>query len=189
MVHGRRLQVTTNLESALRHLRYHENTRILWIDAICINQSDLSERSLQVQHIASIYKSAVMVTLWLGEADNIIATAFDIYQGTVKMLKSAKESESGISLSVLAAAEGFKIQPLAAHTFLLVFRDCTWYTRLWVVQEVLSAEKFRFVSGTRVLTGEDFGLCAREERTVLGLPEIPYVNRYVLWRTYQRVGG
>ncbi|KAF7914568.1 uncharacterized protein EAF01_000974 [Botrytis porri] len=36
--------VTTNLESALRYLRYRDLPRVLWIDAICINQEDIPER-------------------------------------------------------------------------------------------------------------------------------------------------
>jgi hypothetical protein len=49
------LQVTTNLECALRHLR--DGTRLIyvWADAICINQLDVSERNLQVSQMGEIY--------------------------------------------------------------------------------------------------------------------------------------
>jgi hypothetical protein len=39
------LAVTRNLATALRHLRYNDRSRTLWIDAICINQLDIAERS------------------------------------------------------------------------------------------------------------------------------------------------
>lgn len=43
--HGKPFPVTQNLEDALRHLRQSEGDRVLWIDAICINQNDLIERA------------------------------------------------------------------------------------------------------------------------------------------------
>src|ERR1700728_3142249 len=42
------VNVTTNLKSALLHLREKAQERTFWIDAICINQSDLTEPSQQV---------------------------------------------------------------------------------------------------------------------------------------------
>jgi hypothetical protein len=47
--------VTKNLYSALRHLRLHDKVRVLWIDALCINQSDLAERSHQIPYMGSIF--------------------------------------------------------------------------------------------------------------------------------------
>jgi hypothetical protein len=65
------LQVGQNLASALRHLRYSHRSRKLWIDALCINQSDDTERGEQVKRMACIYKLANRVVVWLGpEANN-----------------------------------------------------------------------------------------------------------------------
>jgi hypothetical protein len=62
------LEVTRNLEEALQHLRSIDTPRILWIDAICVNQGDLSERSEQVPRMAEIYSLAHHVVIWLGPA-------------------------------------------------------------------------------------------------------------------------
>ena len=67
-INGRRMPVTKNLSLALRHLRYPGRDRILWIDAICINQNNNEERGHQVQQMASIYKKAEQVIVWLGRA-------------------------------------------------------------------------------------------------------------------------
>ena len=64
------LTVTPYLEIALRYLRYQEKLRILWIDAICINQNDLEERSAQVQRMAEIYALAESVLVWLGPEEH-----------------------------------------------------------------------------------------------------------------------
>lgn len=39
---------------------------MLWIDAICVNQSDLEERSRQVQKIGMIFGFTKRVIFWLG---------------------------------------------------------------------------------------------------------------------------
>ena len=61
------LAVSRNLFIALQHLSFTKKPRLLWIDAICINQDDTVERSEQVNKMASIYGSAHLVILWLGE--------------------------------------------------------------------------------------------------------------------------
>jgi len=56
---NRTIRITENLAVALPYLRYTDRARILWIDAICVNQSNLAERSQQVRLMANIYKLAV----------------------------------------------------------------------------------------------------------------------------------
>ncbi len=58
--------IKPNLEAALRVLSKGEVERILWIDAICINQADLNERNEQVRIMSSIYQQATRVIVWLG---------------------------------------------------------------------------------------------------------------------------
>jgi hypothetical protein len=64
-------QITTNLESALRHLRERASKRMLWVDAICINQSDREERLSQVRWMASVYENAMEVRIWLGSISDV----------------------------------------------------------------------------------------------------------------------
>lgn len=68
---AKELPITTNLSSALRYLRYPAEERVLWVDAICINQEDLTERGHQVAYMHRIYQQATTVQIWLGlEADD-----------------------------------------------------------------------------------------------------------------------
>jgi len=64
--HGKTILVTSNCFSALQHLRYETRTRVLWVDAICINQASMAERSSQVKLMGDIYKDASNVLIWLG---------------------------------------------------------------------------------------------------------------------------
>lgn len=58
--------IKPNLETALRELSKGKVERLLWIDAICINQTDLNERNAQVRMMSSIYRSAAQVIIWIG---------------------------------------------------------------------------------------------------------------------------
>jgi hypothetical protein len=62
------VDVRENLWSALWHLRLPNGNRILWVDALCINQSDFLERNHQVGLMSTIYSKAEEVIVWLGPA-------------------------------------------------------------------------------------------------------------------------
>lgn len=71
MVNGRSFGITHNLATALRYLRRKEREVTFWIDAICINQEDIDERTQQVALMTNIYQRARQVQIWLGpEADD-----------------------------------------------------------------------------------------------------------------------
>ena len=64
--------VTSNLESALRALRDPEKAKVFWVDAICINQSDINEQGQQVRIMWDIYSSAERAVVWLGPEEEIV---------------------------------------------------------------------------------------------------------------------
>jgi hypothetical protein len=64
------LLVRPNLYAALTHLRNPTLERIMWIDAVCINQQDDRERADQVQRMAEIYSKASRVVVWLGDGED-----------------------------------------------------------------------------------------------------------------------
>ncbi|KAI0549238.1 heterokaryon incompatibility protein-domain-containing protein [Xylaria curta] len=66
-IDGRAFRVTRNLDNIIRSLRDREVIRTIWIDAICINQSDLEEKSQQVRFMRDIYSKAQKTTIWLGD--------------------------------------------------------------------------------------------------------------------------
>lgn len=67
---GTVINVTPNLASALLCLRSRTSPRRLWVDAICINQDDLVEKSQQIPLMARIYRSAAQVRVWLGKGED-----------------------------------------------------------------------------------------------------------------------
>lgn len=65
---GELFEVTVNLWAALRRLRRPHHERIIWVDAVCINQNDTEERSYQVALMADIYSGASHIFVWLGDS-------------------------------------------------------------------------------------------------------------------------
>lgn len=72
------LPITSNMNTALRCLRHRQKPRVLWIDALCINQSDLKERSHQVQWMDLVYRKARRVIVFLGAESDDDAQAVDM---------------------------------------------------------------------------------------------------------------
>ncbi|EEU34771.1 uncharacterized protein NECHADRAFT_82369 [Fusarium vanettenii 77-13-4] len=70
--------VTSNLALALRALRFSSRPRVLWVDAICINQEDPGEKAKQIPLMREIYASATSVLTWLGPDFPGAKEAFDI---------------------------------------------------------------------------------------------------------------
>jgi hypothetical protein len=66
IIAGQSFTVTGNLFDALTTFRWALRARQMWVDAICINQDDLAERSQQVALMADIYQQATSVLVWLG---------------------------------------------------------------------------------------------------------------------------
>lgn len=65
-LNGQPIHITVNLGVALSHLRLTDKSRTLWVDALCINQADLNERSHQVTLMKEIYEHCSEDLLWLG---------------------------------------------------------------------------------------------------------------------------
>jgi hypothetical protein len=82
-----KLDVTANLYAALLRLRDYSLERIIWVDAICIDQKNLEEQGQQVQLMAMIYSKAHRVLVWLGE------TADDT-EGALEDIQRAANEES-----------------------------------------------------------------------------------------------
>jgi hypothetical protein len=72
------LAVTQNLAEALYHLRYETQPRVLWIDAICINQRDIPERNAQIKRMADLYRLSRRVVAWLGPESGDSSLGLDL---------------------------------------------------------------------------------------------------------------
>ena len=144
------ITVTRNLAEALRHLRYKDRPRQLWIDAICVNQQDLEERAHQVKRMADIFRLADRVVVWLGpEKDDShlaikiledLTSHIEVDWSTLQMVPASQDSESHWSERTRALP--YTNEELLATKELL----CRpWFERLWVQQEICLANSHAIV--------------------------------------------
>lgn len=84
--HGVEITITANLDAALRRIRMDIPNKRLWVDAVCVNQLDISERTDQVQIMGKIYSEAKWVIVWTGldYVDRRGARALDILASLVE---------------------------------------------------------------------------------------------------------
>jgi hypothetical protein len=133
------LAIKPNLEAALRQLRFPDRYRLLWIDSICINQEDLSEKNFHIQRMGSIFNTASNVCIWLGTADEQSSQAFE-------MIRQAHEID-------INSAEADAKELLDALISLLRRR---WFTRRWAIQEVALARKASLYCGPNSISWTEF---------------------------------
>jgi Heterokaryon incompatibility protein (HET) len=124
-------RVTTSLESALTHLRHLSQARLIWADAIYINQADDMEKTSQVNLMGHIYHSAEQWLIWLGDygskgfSDSEATSAFEI----VELLGAGRH------LNQLPLFDGLEVADRYARGFEawagIVFHP--WWQRIWTV--------------------------------------------------------
>ncbi|KAH7127420.1 heterokaryon incompatibility protein-domain-containing protein [Dactylonectria macrodidyma] len=74
---GRLIGITKNCEKALLRLRKLDTDRRLWVDAVCIDQSNVLERNHQVNNMIAIFRSAIRVLVFLGEGHPVLGRLID----------------------------------------------------------------------------------------------------------------
>lgn len=147
--------VTQNLAVALRHLRRRVTARTLWIDAICIDQQNIAEKSEQVLNMAQIYKSSARVVIWLGPGSPQCDRGMQIVDRLGQALRYDQATEA-FTLTPDGAGEPYladltkKIpdQESFLRALAMLFRS-PWFERLWVVQEALASSEVVVVCGTK----------------------------------------
>ncbi|MCJ1475418.1 hypothetical protein MMC13_004080, partial [Lambiella insularis] len=146
------LDITTNLESALWHLRSQEVARMLWIDAICIDQRNVEEKSQQVALMRDIYSRAKMVLVWLGPGSETGYRALDLLQ-----LFSHGQHYYEMPIFGTLRKGTFLNDPTRLDDFKLLqyLAENPWWQRVWVVQEVALARNLTIHLGDRTVTWED----------------------------------
>ncbi|KAK6596135.1 ankyrin repeat-containing protein [Botrytis cinerea] len=140
-VNKKQFQVTVNLHAALLRLRDHSFERIMWIDAICIDQNNNEERKQQVQLMARIYSTAHRVIVWLGEETVEIEGALEHIQLIVD------EEHTEIPESWMEKLKQDRILKLLQNP---------WFQRIWVLQEAAAARHIIIMCGSTTIDGYAF---------------------------------
>jgi hypothetical protein len=155
--------VTENLYLALHHLRYQHEDRILWVDAICIDQSNNQERGHQVNQMRDIYSKADRVLIWLGPATDDVDTLMDSLKELEKRsrrnwaIHDKRWTENWSSLQLESQTGHWDIanRQLRGLKSLL---ERAWFKRVWILQEVANGSKSTVCSGTKSVSARVFAI-------------------------------
>jgi hypothetical protein len=148
------LRITQNLSSALRHFRRESVAITMWVDAVCINQEDIPERNEQVAMMANIYQQADQVTVWLGPEENDSALAFQLLRKLADRIETIDWRTHTVVWQV-PLPEPIAVDGRAARAFSQLVRR-PWFERLWVLQEIYSAQKASVWCGRETMSWEVF---------------------------------
>jgi len=133
-IDGRRLPITENLHDALLRLRDDFFGRVMWVDAVCINQGDMEERGHQVRSMTEIYSKANRVVVWLGEAEGRDHEAFQAIREVGEKLSSPASDREEADHEASRAEVGEKPSPLPREKeeAVLGLLNKKWFRRIWV---------------------------------------------------------
>jgi hypothetical protein len=132
IISGKKFKVRDNVLSALRHFRKLAEQRPLWIDAICINQADESERNQQVTLMTEIYSRASEVLIRYGKDDTGA-------QSAVEMVQAYHHDW----------LDGGGYSSASWNTDIIQFLSNQWFTRAWIFQEIVCSKAATVYSGLR----------------------------------------
>ena len=142
-INDHRFYVRRNLWKFLHIVRQRGEIQPLWIDAICVNQSNVKERNQQVSMMGDIYRNAKEVIVWLGEGDSGLEAALDMIdkKGTLgpKLENTEREFRSRLGLR---RSDTQSFPSAIAQVTTLPYWD-----RVWIKQELMLSQYLRFMYG------------------------------------------
>ena len=140
LLDGQAVTLGAELRDALTRVRLPDKDRLIWIDALCIDQLNIIERNAHVRNMGIIYEKANHVVIWLGENIMAIEDAFFTVNHLNQIIQSYEDMElhsGAIRRYFLADPEVRKMRwdALAGLT------HRAWFGRVWVLQEIVNAKK------------------------------------------------
>lgn len=192
---GHPMQIRPSLWQALEELTTHVSTIRVWVDQICINQDDKTERERQVQPMSRIYAQAQRVVGWLWCHDKDSHLAFDhlLVLGHNHMPHDGQPDPKWQRATDALMKDGHlcKLQDLVGPTrravqavASLVLRP--WFHRLWIVQEVALASTLELRCGNSSISSDTFHNVIRLLCSTMSNPPMPWLQKP--YRNAQKLG-
>lgn len=179
-LNGQVVPITANLHLILDHLQGSAQGRCFWIDVICIDQSNGHEKGKQVALMGQIYRKAAEVFVWLGPQMRSLHDKAepDVVSGASDVEDEVYNASEAVEmLGLLADGMHFHELPYfgrclsetcrsttadptkswyAAAESLIALLEVPWFTRTWVVQEIVLARKAVLMHGEYSLSWDVF---------------------------------
>ncbi|KAI0147451.1 heterokaryon incompatibility protein-domain-containing protein [Xylariaceae sp. FL1272] len=190
---GQLKSVTPNLLHALSHLasqNQHGCLTYFWIDALCINQESISERTAQVAIMHLIYRDAASVLVYLGpDLENEAYTVREFFRALMQKyyhendcrgkVDAKKYANDFLHPDIKQPLEKAGLPSLNAEIWKQVtkFWERAWFSRVWVQQEVALARQVTYWCGSVEFTQQDLVQSSRFN-VVSGLGQLLMLVRW-----------
>ena len=135
------IRIKYNLFEALYHLRSQEQDLWLWVDALCIDQDNPKEKEVQVARIADVYVAAENVLIWLGAGNERTTQAIQLLHDLAHVEQPS---------DIIANEKRLPDWKDLAH-----FMKASWFSRLWVIQELVLAKNAVVYCGSKTIHWND----------------------------------
>ena len=191
LLNERPICVTENLYKAICQIRASaRRDSYLWIDALCINQEDIDEKSAQVRLMCDIYSSAATVLVWLGEEDAGSDFVDQLGREFFPLLIRLIDEEGGEKVMSHLLEDPnlwwkLKRTPIVGSAWkpLIDFFRRSWFQRAWVIQELALARHVCVFCGSKELSfdllyaiGICFGIVSHWALSVLAQADDPQLR-------------
>ncbi|KAF1832563.1 HET-domain-containing protein [Decorospora gaudefroyi] len=141
--------IRENLFQALRHIRLMDDYSWIWVDALCIEQTNEREKSQQIPKMPEIYANAWNVIAWLGVEDlskDDIDRAVDLIPNILNLT----------TLDAVLQDKKVDDEMLRCWVAFGNLLQRPWFERRWVIQEVACARRLSVRIGEKILSWMDF---------------------------------
>ncbi|CZS98848.1 uncharacterized protein RAG0_07409 [Rhynchosporium agropyri] len=169
------LEITASLEYALRHIRDQNRVSYVWADGVCIDQDSIEDRNLQVSQMGVVYSTARSTIIFLGPSSpesDLVTKIISRGKGPPHILNPANGEDTVATSDTFAYSNMFEEHIMGA----------TWFTRVWVLQELILSVNPLVQFGTRRMSWADFYTHAQNHRRT-SRPELDSFNQIEIIKT------
>jgi hypothetical protein len=159
-VNGQSCYIRPNLHAALVQLRDKEQPRVVWVDAVCIDMQNLSERGTQVRQMTEVYSGAEEVSVWLGttEGSSEDRTYYESnevgrYYPMIADPRVVRKAKSQLQYISKAATDS-RFSRNKFRNLDAIF-DRRFWKSSWIVQEVVVAKRVVVRLGYQAIDWDD----------------------------------
>ena len=154
-IRGKPLLVSKTIEALLHHLSSYTESKVLWIDQICINQTDDAEKGSQVPLMRDIYSNATNTIVWLDDVEEpwkaramLAGIWHEFVYGTVESSVTMIRQQS---LNYPHSGGWSQLINIFAHPY---------FSRVWVVQEIVLSSSITVLASGELLSWKHLALFA-----------------------------
>jgi hypothetical protein len=193
------IPITASVHKALLALRQSDQAIMVWVDAVCINQTDPKEKAQQIRLLPEIFQACECTYAFLTEGDPIITQALEmLMQVRARAIREKRKSSKGTGTDgkdcpkIMSSWKGKRLPPPESPMWESISALFTlpYFRRAWIIQEVVASPAIKFVCGTRLIGWNDLyaALQALDREVEMSEDEPELSDVRASWEPFMKLG-